>query len=778
MTLEFELSISTAEPPPTGSNVTVRYSKGISAQMRMGTFSLAAVVEVVDGIGDALLAHEPQREFMEQAGAALFDALFAGQVLDAWRECRTLAASQGTDVRLRLYTDQPELMAVPWEYLYDSQNGRWLALDTDLSLVRGLPLSGREPLALDGMLRVLVMIAAPTDLDTLDSEQEWANLDEATATAAVELIRIEPNYTALQSALRQHQPHAFHFVGHGTVSEQGALLFCAEDGSADEIGGNRLVPLLAGSASLQLIFLNACEGSAPGSASAFAGLAQQLIQQQIPAVLAMQAPIYDDHALGFSREFYAGLADGVSVEKAVHEGRLAVHRLAYSWGIPTFYFQSGEPFVLPPLSPAEKAERLWQKAQSVSEPARRRTLLKQIAQHNPQHPGAVRALAQLAGEEEAAPLYAAAEEYVRNEQWRDAHQRLAKIEQLAPNFRQTRSLLAQVLGRLAGAPPPTVDFDAQYEQYRPILSALQEGRLVPFLGWNVGRVGRPAGDAWVQGQYLPDMAEAAQELTRHLAGAVDGIFSLPQVSQYTSLLDGESALYDRLVELYSGDYQPTLLHKLLAEVPRRLARKGYPADASRRFVIFSVAFDDLLEQAFAEAGQPCHLFVYRNRFEDDNGVGRPGHFLHIKPDGSSQEVLSPNNYAGLGDDSLPVIVKLSGQAVSAEPDSVMVTEDQYLAYLSGQGGFHSLLPTTLLAKLKKSSFLFFGYSLRPWHLRLLWQRMSNQGRHRQNRSWAIVDREDAIEREFWRSQEIVPIVAAVEGVVAYVNDWLDRLEAR
>jgi len=108
----------------------------------------------------------------------------------------------------------------------------------------------------------------------------------------------------------------------------------------------------------------------------------------------------------------------------------------------------------------------------------------------------------------------------------------------------------------------------------------------------------------------------------------------------------------------------------------------------------------------------------------------------------------------------------------------MVTEDQYLAYLSGQGGFHSLLPTTLLAKLKKSSFLFFGYSLRPWHLRLLWQRMSNQGRHRQNRSWAIVDREDAIEREFWRSQEIVPIVAAVEGVVAYVNDWLDRLEAR
>jgi len=314
-------------------------------------------------------------------------------------------------------------------------------------------------------------------------------------------------------------------------------------------------------------------------------------------------------------------------------------------------------------------------------------------------------------------------------------------------------------------------------KYRPILSALQEGRLVPFLGWDVGRVGRPAGDAWVQGQYLPDLAETAQELTRHLAGAVDGIFSLPQVSQFTNLLDGESALYDRLAELYSGDYQPTLLHKLLAEAPARLARKGYPADTSRRFVLFSVAFDDLLEQAFDEADQPHHLFVYRHRFEDDNGVGQPGRFLHIKPDGSSQEVLSPNDYNGLGGDSLPVIVKLSGRTVSAEPDSVMVTEDQYLAYLPSQE-IGALLPATLLREVNRRSFLFFDYSLRPWHLRLLWQRMRYQGRRLHGRSWAVTSQENTIEREFWRSQEIVPIVAAPEGLVAYVNEWLDRLEAR
>lgn len=773
MTLEFELSISAADASPGGHNVTVRYPKG----MRMGAFSLAEIAEVAAAIADALLIHEPERDFMRQVGAALFDSLFAGQVLDAWRECRTLAESQQTGVRLRLFTDQPAVMDVPWEYLRDGQNDCWLALDPKLSLVRGLPLGGQDPLPVDDSLRVLVMIADPTDREPLDSAREWANLETATGAAAVELIPIEPTLAALQDALRQRQPHIFHFVGHGSADGEAVLFLCDADGTAQAIGGDRLSPLLAGCPSLRLVFLNACAGSAPGTASAFAGLAQQLIQQQIPAVLAMQAPIYDDHALGFSLEFYTALADGVPVERAVQEGRLRIHQMAYSWGIPTFYFQSGEPFALPPLSPAKKAERLWDKAQTVADLAARRLLLQQIVEQVPDHPGAARALAQLAKEKEAAPLYAAAEAYVQKEQWREAHRVLEQIEHLAPNFRDTRSLLAQVLGRLGGAPPPSADTTTQYEEYRPILSALQSGRLLPFLGWDAGQVGRPTGDAWVQGLYPPDPAEMAQELTRLLAGAVEGVFSLPQVSQYTHLLEGESALYDRLTELYSGGYPPTLLHRLLAELPSRLGRKGWPGDSNRRMILFTVAFDDLLERAFADVEQPYHLFAYRHHFEDATGVGQPGRFTHTPPGGAAVEVLSPNEYDAHNRDRYPVIVKLSGQGVSPEPGSVLVTEDQYLAHLPAQE-FGALLPTTLLSEIKRRSFLFFGYSLQPWHLRLLWQRMRYQGRRLHDRSWAIVSQESALEREFWRREEIVPIVAAPEGVLAYVNEWLEKLEAR
>ncbi|MBK9231097.1 MAG: CHAT domain-containing protein [Anaerolineae bacterium] len=65
-----------------------------------------------------------------------------------------------------------------------------------------------------------------------------------------------------------------------------------------------MATLLSDCKSLRLALLNACQGATPSAASAFAGVAQKLIQQGTPAVIAMQAPIVDDHAIRFAQEFY------------------------------------------------------------------------------------------------------------------------------------------------------------------------------------------------------------------------------------------------------------------------------------------------------------------------------------------------------------------------------------------------------------------------------------------------------------------------------------------
>lgn len=105
--------------------------------------------------------------------------------------------------------------------------------------------------------------------------------------------------------------------------------------------------------SVRLIFLNACEGARGGRSDLFAGVAQQLelVQQALPAVVAMQFPVSDQAAIALSHEFYRALADGYPLEAAVSEARKAIHGPAGNpeWGTPVLFSRSDDnrPIELP-----------------------------------------------------------------------------------------------------------------------------------------------------------------------------------------------------------------------------------------------------------------------------------------------------------------------------------------------------------------------------------------------------------------------------------------------
>lgn len=773
MCADFEITIAATEPPVTNANVTVRYSGGV----RVGVLQLDDITAAVDQLKAALQEAEPDPAVLQESGRCLFEALFSGQILDAFRESMALVHTQQGCLRLRLYAELPAVIAVPWEYLFDPGQMGWLALHPHISLVRALPLAAGAPLPVGGLLRVLVMLASPTDLTPLDSIAEWDHLQNATVAAPVELVRSEPTYPALLAALRQ-SPQVFHFVGHGVfddTSQQGSLVFVGENGEAELIPAEKLAILLGGCKTLRLVILNTCASATTGTHSAFSGVAQCLIQHQIPAVVAMQTAITDTDALHFTEELYQALTDGLGLEQAMGEGRKRLNEVSCHWGVPTLYFQGTEPFVFPVLNNEVKAARLWQKVAQIDDPERRRKTLTVILTLQPEHAAARKALKRLDDETLAARLYTDAEANYQQQQWREAYRALEQVEHLVPNLRNTRSLLAEVLGKLGTGSTPTVAHPGQIPQYELILNALKEGRLVPFLGWEVSRFGRPAQDSWVQGRYLPNADELAHILVEPLHGEVEGVLSLLQASQYVSLLEGESALYERLYALYAGDYPPTMLHHLLAELPGHLQAKGYPLNQERRFVIFSTAFDDLLERAFVEVGQPYHLFAYRHQAADANGAVHPGRFVHIPPAGEPIELISPATYIGHDSDRHPILVKLCGQGVTLEPEnSVTITEDQYLDYLP-MHEIGALLPLTLLKQIKRRSFLFFGYSLQPWHFRLLWQCLKFQKSALHEKAWAIVPSLTVIEQAFWRSQGVEPLIGSPENVVAYVNHWLGTL---
>ena len=115
-------------------------------------------------------------------GAALFNAVFAGDVRACLRSAADEAKRENTGVRLRIRLADPALADLPWEFLYNPAVNRFLALSIQSPLVRYMELPEViQPIAVTPPIRVLVMISSPTDYPTLDVEAEWKRLNESLA---------------------------------------------------------------------------------------------------------------------------------------------------------------------------------------------------------------------------------------------------------------------------------------------------------------------------------------------------------------------------------------------------------------------------------------------------------------------------------------------------------------------------------------------------------------------------------------------------------------------
>ena len=165
----------------------------------------------------------------------------------------------------------------------------------------------------------------------------------------------------LQQKLRQNNYHVFHFIGHGTFDEEtklGALVFETNDGSGQMVDSRQLSTMLYDEKTLRLVVLNACQGGQTWANNPFGGVAQGLVQQSIPAVVAMQFSVTDQAAIAFSQGFYGALADFSPIDMAVSEARKAMFFAgnAVEWGTPVLYLRAANAQVFTssqPLAPAQ-----------------------------------------------------------------------------------------------------------------------------------------------------------------------------------------------------------------------------------------------------------------------------------------------------------------------------------------------------------------------------------------------------------------------------------------
>ena len=312
----------------------------------------------------------PESAPLKDFGGKLYGAVFQDELRGMLLRSLSQTRDQRMGMRLRLrLADTPELAQLPWEFLYDPRLNRFLAQSRHSPLVRYLDLPDPpRPLSVEGPLRLLVMISSPSGYPALDVEQEWTGLTEALARPLAEsrmiIERLPAKMSILRNRLRQEEFHVFHFVGHGFFRADwgdGVLVMEDSNGGPREVTGEELGGLLNEYDATRLAVLNACEGARTGVSDPFAGMAQSLIQQGLPAVVAMQFEITDEAAIIFARELYAAIADGSPLEAALANARGAIRDEGNptEWGTPVLYSRAPDGRLFDPTrrAPIEEADR-------------------------------------------------------------------------------------------------------------------------------------------------------------------------------------------------------------------------------------------------------------------------------------------------------------------------------------------------------------------------------------------------------------------------------------
>jgi hypothetical protein len=283
--------------------------------------------------------------------------------------------------------------------------------------------------------------------------------------------------------------------------------------------------------------------------------------------------------------------------------------------------------------------------------------------------------------------------------------------------------------------------------YGIIANRLAAGRVVPFLGAGASLVQRPPGKAWAPDNtmLLPsglDLAHFLADEAEFPSDDPNDVDDLAKVSSYYAAVAGRRALRERLRDVLKHDYEPTPLHRYLASI-------------SAPLVLVVTNYDTLAEQAFRAAGKPYDLIVYpADRMDIANAV-------LWWPYGEAEPLVRPPNELDIDLNVTTVIYKMHGTVMQKTEkwDNFVITEEDYVEFLSRMTRGLAV-PSLFYPYFRERSFLFLGYSLRDWNLRVVLRNLAKYFARRSDDddedlpSWAIQRNPSELERRLWSTRNV------------------------
>jgi hypothetical protein len=330
------------------------------------------------------------------------------------------------------------------------------------------------------------------------------------------------------------------------------------------------------------------------------------------------------------------------------------------------------------------------------------------------------------------------------------------------------------------------------QEYESIKESLIRGELVFFLGAGASLAHALGSQPFQPGSRLPSSSDLAQYLAQKcefIGGRIEGICQeprepgqkelhhcalipavtsrdLPKIAQYlVTRKKDEKFLYAYIRDVFLGQSeQPNAIHTLIANL---VAAGKIPPP-----IVFTTNYDLLLEKIYDTTKIKFHVLSYIAASGDRNA----GKFRHRAPNGSESVIRARNQLIPFK--GVPVIVKMHGtiHETKSEADSYVITEEDYIRYLS-QTSILNQLPPDIVSHIRDSRILFVGYSLSDWNLRVILSRLWEDQRLK-TRSWAVrrlSQYETQFEQDFWEDKNVGTLNRDIDEVVSELRAMMPEL---
>ena len=243
------------------------------------------------------------------------------------------------------------------------------------------------------------------------------------------------------------------------------------------------------------------------------------------------------------------------------------------------------------------------------------------------------------------------------------------------------------------------------KDYDEIAGRLRDGRVVPFFG---------AGASLGCGK-LP----SGQQLAKRIAEKAEfpdpeQYDNLALVASYLSLHAGDALTLDSLLrEVFNVEAETTELHRCIAS-------------ANRMRLIVTTNYDDLIERALEEQWKAANDIARKPWFVIDRATAgtvwfrEPGAPLaEVEAKNLRNEIRDPEPAPGAEQRRRPILFKMHGSLDRQDRDYdwYLITEEHYVDYLGRPD--NAQIPPMLLQIMRDNSFLFLGYGLRDWNIRVM-----------------------------------------------------------